>query len=48
MFPLFVRGKGVRIEADEGTGALQYGPSVVWWLAVAGVAWWGGRAGWGL
>ncbi|KAE9375326.1 hypothetical protein N431DRAFT_334637 [Stipitochalara longipes BDJ] len=28
--------------------ALQYGPSVVGAAAVAAVAWWGGKAGWGL
>jgi len=31
-----------------GIGALQYGPTVVGAAAVAAVAWWGGKAGWGL
>ncbi len=35
-------------EINRVIGALQYGPTVIGAAAVAAVAWWGVKAGWGL
>ena len=37
-----------KTEVNRVIGALQYGPTVLGAAAVAAVAWWGGKAGWGL